>query len=113
MSKDDWGIDGFPFVEEQPPQEQEPMADNNPTIIDSPDQDFVEFWRRHLKFFTQGYSPEIRAFEVALCKIEAGIERELMLRKIASFVPGSIYIKAKEDAGYGEAVRVKEERGEK
>lgn len=27
MSKDDWGIDGFPFVEEQPPQEQEPMTD--------------------------------------------------------------------------------------
>lgn len=27
MSKDDWGIDGFPFVEEQPPQEQETMTD--------------------------------------------------------------------------------------
>lgn len=35
------------------------------------------------------------------------------LCKIAAHVPGSVYIKAKEDAGYGEAVRVKEEQGEK
>lgn len=88
------------------------MSDNKPTIVDNPDQDFVELWRRHIKFFTQGYSPEIQAFEVALCKIEAAIERELALRKIASYVPGAIYIKAKEDSGYGEAVRAKEERGE-
>lgn len=85
----------------------------NPILLDSPDLDFVEFWRRHIKFFTQGYSPEIQAFEVALCKIEAGIERELMLRKIASFVPGAIYIKAKEDAGYGKAVTTNDTEGGK
>ena len=52
----------------------------------------------------------LEAAEKTIAEKEAEIWR---LCKIAAHVPGSVYIKAKEDAGYGEAVRVKEERGEK
>lgn len=52
----------------------------------------------------------LEAAEKTIAEKEAEI---WWLCKIAAHVPGSVYIKAKEDSGYGEAVRVKEERGEK
>ncbi len=63
-----------------------------------------------LSWLRRELADRLEAAEKQIAEKEAEIWR---LRKIAAHVPGSVYIKAKEDAGYGEAVRVKEERGEK
>lgn len=51
---------------------------------------------------TQDVFEKLAASEAKILELES----ELMkLRKIAAFVPGLIYIKAKEVAGFGEVIR--------